>query len=186
MARQSRLRRRTSLVWMGAIVAVIGLLVVLMLIPLARGGSGSARQGLLGRPAPELNGEDLAGRTVSLTDSRGRVVWINFWATWCPPCRSEMPAMQALAEAYEDELVILGVNAAEERGAVADFVERYRIGYPILLDPTLENLYRWSPQYGLPRHYFVDRDGVVVREVIGELPPEVMRETLDALLRDDG
>ena len=186
MARQSGLRRRSSLVWVGVIVAVIGLLVVLMLIPLARAGPGNPRQGLLGRPAPELNADDLAGRAVSLTDGRGRLVWVNFWATWCPPCTSEMPAMQALADAYEGELLILGVNAGEERGTVADFVDRYEIDYPILLDPTLENLYRWSPQYGLPRHYFVDREGVVVREVIGEVPPEVMRETLEALRRDEG
>ncbi len=136
----------------------------------------------VGDPAPPVDAATLDGGRLRLADFAGKYLVLDFWATWCPPCRSEMPAMQALAEAYDDELVILGVNVGEERGTVADFVDRYQIGYPILLDPTLENLYRWSPQYGLPRHYFVDGDGVVVREVIGELPPEVMRETVEGLL----
>jgi cytochrome c biogenesis protein CcmG/thiol:disulfide interchange protein DsbE len=109
-------------------------------------------------------------------------VWINFWATWCPPCRTEMPMMQRLADAYGDRLLILGVDFGEEPAAVRQFVDRYGIGYPILLDPTLETFYRWSPQFGLPRHYFLDARGTVVREIAGELPPEQMVALLDELL----
>ena len=65
-------------------------------------------------------------------------MWVNFWATSCEPCRTEMPAMQRLAEAYPDELLILGVDWGEGADIVTDFVARYRIDYPILLDPTLE------------------------------------------------
>lgn len=90
--------------------------------------------------------------------------------------------MQALADHHGDELLILGVDWGEERSAIEDFVARYEIDYPILLDPSLENFYRWSPQFGLPRHYFVDARGIVVREVIGELPPREMAELLDELL----
>ncbi|MEJ7803951.1 MAG: TlpA family protein disulfide reductase, partial [Candidatus Limnocylindria bacterium] len=66
--------------------------------------------------------------------------------------------------------------------AVREFVERYGITYPILLDPSLDNFYRWSPQFGLPRHYFIDADGNVVSEVFGELPTSSMVELVETLL----
>lgn len=132
-------------------------------------------------PDFELDLADGSGRLRS-GGLRGRVLFVNFWATWCPPCRTEMPMMQRLADAYGDRLLILGVNFGEEPAAVRQFVDRYGIGYPILLDPTLDTFYRWSPQFGLPRHYFVDAGGTVVREVAGELPPEEMLVLLSELL----
>lgn len=93
-----------------------------------------------------------------------------------------MPMMERLAQAYGDRLLVLGVDFGEEPGAVRTFVERYGITYPILLDPTLDNFYRWSPVFGLPRHYFVDADGTVVYEVTGELAPEEMASVLEELL----
>lgn len=176
------LRRRAPLLWAALIVAIGLLLGGLMLVPLARTDSAAASR-LVGQPAPSLTAVDLDGRTWSIEDGRGRLTWINYWATWCPPCRTEMPAMQRFSEQYGDRLLILGVNWAEERSTVEDFVARYAITYPILLDPTLDNFYRWSPQFGLPRHYFVDERGVVVREILGELPPAEMARLLDELLR---
>ena len=175
-------RRRASLLWGALIMAVAGLLLVLALMPLA--GRDAAAQGgrLIGRPAPALDLTDLEGQRWTLSGGRGRLVWVNFWATWCPPCRTEMPMMQRLADAYGDRLLILGVDFGEEPAAVRQFADRYAIGYPILLDPTLDTFYRWSPQFGLPRHYFVDARGTVVREIPGELPPEQMVALLDELL----
>jgi thiol-disulfide isomerase/thioredoxin len=175
-------RRRWSLAWLLAIVAVGIGLGVLASIPLLRGGTDGRSGSLVGLPAPQLSAEGLDGRTWTLGDADGRIVWINFWATWCPPCRTEMPAMQALAERYADQLLILGVDWGEERSAVEDFVSRYEIAYPILLDPTLENYYRWSPQFGLPRHYFIGADGTVLREIVGPLDPALMVEILDELI----
>jgi thiol-disulfide isomerase/thioredoxin len=175
------LRRRAPLLWAALIIAIGLLLGGLMLVPLARSDSAAAGR-LVGQPAPSLVATDLEGRTWSIDDTRGRLTWINYWATWCPPCRTEMPMMQRLSEQYGDRLLILGVNWAEERSTVEDFVDRYGITYPILLDPTLENFYRWSPQFGLPRHYFVDEHGVVVREILGELPPAEMTRLVDELL----
>jgi thiol-disulfide isomerase/thioredoxin len=176
-------RRGAPLLWAALIVTTGLLLIGLMLVPLARTGS-SVAGGLVGEPAPPFAAVDLDGRSWTLEDGRGRLVWINYWATWCPPCRTEMPMMQRLSEVYGDRLLILGVNWAEERSTVEDFAARYAITYPILLDPTLENFYRWSPQFGLPRHYFVDERGIVVREILGELPPEQMVELLAELLDD--
>jgi thiol-disulfide isomerase/thioredoxin len=175
------LRRGAPLLWAALILAIGLLLGGLMLVPLARSDSAAGGR-LVGQPAPSLAAADLEGRTWSIEDGRGQLIWINYWATWCPPCRTEMPMMQRLSEEYGDRLLILGVNWAEERSTVVDFVDRYAITYPILLDPTLENFYRWSPQFGLPRHYFVDERGVVVREILGELPPAEMVRLVDELL----
>ena len=177
-----RRRRRASLLWGGAILAVATLLLTLVLVPL--GDSDTSAQGgrLTGRAAPALDLADLGGRRWTLSDGRGSVVWVNFWATWCPPCRTEMPMMQRLADAYGDRLLILGIDFGEEPSAVRQFADRYGVSYPILLDPTLDTFYRWSPQFGLPRHYFIDAGGTVIREIAGELPPEQMVALLDELL----
>lgn len=182
--RRPRRARRGALLWGGLILATGALLLILVLLPIARGSDTQAGGTLVGRAAPELDLVDLDGRRWTLADGGGRLVWINFWATSCPPCRTEMPMMQRLHERYGDRVLILGVDFGEERGTVVDFVERYGITYPILLDPTLDAFYRWSPQFGLPKHYFVDANGVVVREIPGELPPEAMFRTLEELLAE--
>jgi thiol-disulfide isomerase/thioredoxin len=163
------------------VLVAIGL-AVLAFVPLLRGDGAGPDGTLVGQVAPAISADDLSGRQWTLDDGGGGVRGINFWATSCEPCRSEMPAMQRLAEAYGDRLLILGLDWGEERSSVADFARRYAIGYPILLDPTLANFYRWARGTGLPRHYFVDGSGRVVREVIGPLEPARMAAILTDLL----
>jgi thiol-disulfide isomerase/thioredoxin len=174
--------RRGSLAWLAAIAVVAVVLGVLVTIPLLRGDETGAKGTLVGSQAPRISADDLSGRHWSLADSAGRITWVNFWATNCPPCRTEMPAMQRLADAYGDRLLVLGVDWGESRSAVTDFVARYAVTYPILLDPDLDNFYRWSARAFLPRHYFVDGSGTVVREVIGPLAPARMLEIVEELL----
>ena len=178
----NRRARRGSLVWVAGIGLLAVALALLAAIPLLRGDAGGTQGTLVGKPAPSIAAEDLDGRHWTLADGAGRLTWVNFWATNCEPCRTEMPAMQRLADAYGDRLLVLGVDWGESRASVEDFVDRYAISYPILLDPSLENFYRWSSLDGLPRHYFVDADGIVVREVIGPLAPGRMLEIVEELL----
>nr|MBA2631807.1 TlpA family protein disulfide reductase [Chloroflexota bacterium] len=127
--RPPRRNKRASLLWVSGLLALTALLLVLVLLPLGR-GSVTGRGSLVGKPVPILEAVDLAGKRWTMTAGEGRLTWINFWATWCPPCRTEMPMMQRLAEAYGDRLLILGVDYGEEPGAVRDFVDRYGITYP--------------------------------------------------------
>jgi thiol-disulfide isomerase/thioredoxin len=180
--RGGRARRRWSIAWLGAIAGLGVVLAALASVPLLRGNDAPAGGSLVGAPAPAIDAADLSGRDWTLDDADGRLVWINFWATWCEPCRTEMPAMQALAEQHPDDLLILGIDWGEERSAVESFVERYAIGYPILLDARLENYYRWAADDGLPRHYFVGPEGTVLREVIGPLEPRAMARIVSELL----
>ena len=179
-------RRRGSLAWLLAIIALAATLAWLAAIPLLRAPTGGRIGPLVGQPAPALVAMDLHGTQWSLADAvaDGRLVWVNFWAVSCEPCRTEMPAMQRLAEGYPGALLVLGVDWGEDRSAVTDFVERYGVTYPILLDPGLENYYRWAGTDGLPRHYFIGEAGTVLREVIGPLEPARMVEILGELLAD--
>lgn len=174
--------RRSSLLWLGGIGLLVIVLGVLAAIPLLRGDDSGTQGTLVGKAAPSISADDLAGRRWTLADGAGRITWVNFWATSCEPCRTEMPAMQILANAYGGRLLVLGVDWGESRASVTDFIGRYAISYPILLDPGLDNFYRWSARAGLPRHYFVDRRGKVVREVIGPLAPARMAQILQELL----
>jgi len=175
-------RRRGSLAWLLLIVALGALLAALAAIPLLRSTTDGRAGTLVGKPAPALEAVDLEGRAWTLAAGDAPVTWVNFWATSCEPCRTEMPAMQRLAEAHEGELLVLGVDWGEGRDAVEDFVDRYGVTYPILLDPSLENYYRWATTDGLPRHYFIGADGTVLREVIGPLDPAQMVAIVDELL----
>lgn len=175
-------RRRWSLAWLLLIVALAVLLAWLASVPLLRGEPDGRIGSRVGEPAPSLSLRDLEGRSWSLDDADGRLVWVNFWATSCEPCRTEMPAMQRLAEAYPDDLLILGVDWGEDPAVVRDFIERYAIGYPILLDPTLDTYYRWAGTDGLPRHYFIGTAGTVLREIIGPLEPARMVGIVEELL----
>jgi thiol-disulfide isomerase/thioredoxin len=175
-------RRRWSLAWLFGILALAIVLAWLASVPLLR-GEPDGRDGIrVGEPAPELGLRGLDGRTWSLDDADGRLVWVNFWATSCEPCRTEMPAMQRIADAYDDRLLILGVDWGEDAAVVRDFVDRYEIGYPILLDPDLETYYRWASTDGLPRHYFIGAEGTVLREIVGPLEPARMIGLVEELL----
>jgi thiol-disulfide isomerase/thioredoxin len=174
--------RRGSLLWLAGIAALAVLLGVLAAIPLLRRDDPAPQGTLVGKAAPSISADDLGGRHWTLADGTGRITWINFWATNCEPCRTEMPAMQRIADAYGDRLLVLGVDWGESRASVEDFVARYAVTYPILLDPTLANFYGWSARAGLPRHYFVDGSGKVIREVIGPLAPARMLQIVEELL----
>ena len=175
-------RRRWSLAWLLLILALAIVLIWLASVPLLRGEPDGRSGTRVGEPAPDLGLVALDGRKWSLADADGSLVWVNFWATSCEPCRTEMPAMQRLAEEYPDELLILGVDWGEERGGVEDFVARYGVDYPILLDPGLETYYRWAGTDGLPRHYFIGAEGTVLREIVGPLDPARMVTILEELL----
>lgn len=174
--------RRGSVAWLAGIALLAVVLAVLAAIPLLRGDGAGTQGSLVGEAAPAISADDLAGHHWTLAEGEGRITWINFWATNCEPCRTEMPAMQVLADAYGDRLLVLGVDWGESRDSVTDFIGRYAISYPILLDPSLDNFYRWSARAGLPRHYFVDGSGKVVREVIGPLGPARMAQIVEELI----
>jgi len=111
--------------------------------------------------APRLTLGLLSGGRLSLEDLAGEVVLVNTWATWCPPCREELPALEAVHRRYDDQgLLVLGVNIGESRDEVQRFVTRSGLTFPILLDPDEEAL-RAFGSISLPSSFLIDRDGRV-------------------------
>jgi len=139
---------------------------------------GSVQLGpLSGKPAPDFALKTLDGQAVHLSDYRGKAVLINLWATWCPPCLAEMPAIQAAYEKYKDQgLVVLGIDytAQDNLANVTAFVAKYQLTFPILLDQGGNISSLSYDMHGLPDSYFIDRSGVVRRMISGAIPAELM------------
>ena len=122
----------------------------------------------VGSIAPDFTLENMQGEKVSLEQFRGKVVILNFWATWCPPCRNEMPSMEVLHQTFkDDDLVLLAINVEKEgRKQVARFLQESPYSFPILLDDENQVLMRYRV-FQYPESFIVDRSGVVVKKVIG-------------------
>jgi len=127
-----------------------------------------SKGGLVGQVAPDFTLKDMQGQTVTLSQFRGKVVILNFWATWCPPCREEMPSMQRLYRNLESKgLVLLAVNVEKNgKGAVSQFLQKTPYTFPILLDgeSVVQNTYG---VFRFPESFIIDRNGVVVEKIIG-------------------
>ncbi len=120
--------------------------------------------------APALTLSDLAGREHSLADYRGQVVLVNLWATWCPPCKAEMPTLEAYYQAYQaDGFVTLAVNDGDPDDAVAVFVQEYGLTFPVLLDPTYQATDHAFKTRNLPSSFVIDRQGNIRLRWVGEI-----------------
>jgi peroxiredoxin len=117
--------------------------------------------------APDFALTDLDGKQHRLSDYLGQVVIINFWATWCPPCRAEMPSMQRAWEALKQEgIVMLGIDVGEDEDTIFLFTANYPVEFPLLLDRDSEVIAQW-PVRGLPTTFVVDPKGRIVYQAIG-------------------
>ncbi len=149
-------------------------------ITLTASASGPAPR--VGREAPDFEVKGLDGQTYRLSDFRGRPVWINFWATWCPPCRAENPDIQEVYEANADKgLVILALSIGESTETVRGYVQRTKLTYTVGLDQTTEIAARYRI-VGIPTHYFVDKDGIIRDWRIGSMSKKTMEKKVDAII----
>jgi peroxiredoxin len=141
------------------------LLVCLHLFPVQAGQQLTPVPGKV--PAPGFALEDTEGRLHSLADYRGKTVIINFWTTWCPPCREELPSMNRAWEILQDEdVVILAINVGEDEDTIFVFTADYPADFPLLLDREGEVIAAW-PVKGLPTTYVIAPDGTIAYRAIG-------------------
>lgn len=138
--------------------------------------------------APDMALKDMDGQTVSLAALRGKVVVVNFWATWCPPCRREFPSMERLRRQFTGKpLAVIAVNEGESVEVIEGFISQLDIapGFPILLDPEGDAMAFWTVR-GLPTTFILDKRGRIAYRAIGgrEFDHPEIAKTLGALTRE--
>src|SRR5437899_13058141 len=150
--------------------AIMYMAAVLVLLIGLLGMAG--RPPLVGSPAPEIALKDLQGQEVKLSDLRGKVVLLNFWATWCKPCKEEMPAMQASYDKLRDQgFVVLAVNELEDTNKVIEHIRTHGHTFLVVMDHDNRVANRYGV-IGLPASFLIDRQGLVREHIFGNLLTE--------------
>lgn len=128
--------------------------------------------------------KDLAGKDVSLASFKGKVILLNFWATWCGPCKAEIPGFVELQEQYgKDGLVVVGYSVDDEAPKAQAFANEYKINYPVLLGLGREDVQdAYGPIWGIPASFIISRDGKICRKHLGIAPKAVFEKEIKALL----
>ena len=148
-----------------AIIVVMMLTSGLLLIGCSAGSEPSTA--IVGKAAPNFQLNNLDGQSVSLGDLRGKPVLINFWATRCPPCRSEMPYIQEIYEEWSGKgLVMLAINIGESPSQVKDFMQSHNFSLPVALDTKQVVAQKYNIQF-IPTTFFIDKDGIIQEKIIG-------------------
>jgi peroxiredoxin len=149
---------------------------LILLAALALPAYGQALKEWKGGATPALELEDVDGKIHRLADYKGKVVLLNFWATWCGPCREEMPSMQSLGESLKSRpFAVLAVNVGEGARAARDFGEKMALRFPLLLDRDTKTTRAWSARL-LPASFVIGPDGKVAYSYLGAIDwnsPEV-------------
>jgi peroxiredoxin len=136
----------------------------------------------IGDEAPDFILENLNGDEVRLSDLKGKGVFLNFWASWCEPCKREMPLMDRYYQVMKDEgIEILAINITESHLVVNSFINRLGVGFPVLLDSDRAVTQRYGVK-GLPASFFVDKNGIVVDYFVGEMNESILRKRLNLIL----
>ncbi len=169
------------------LIAVLGLLVVQACAPSSQAIQGNQQEVSIGTNvgeiAPDFTLFDLDGNELSLSDFRGKVVFINFWATWCPPCRAEMPEIESIYQDYKDkDVVVIGVDILETEELVREFVQRGGYNWIFVIDLTGEVAANYNIQ-AIPTSFFIDREGVIRAINIGAMTKRAMEDKLAEAMR---
>ncbi len=134
-------------------------------------------------PAPDISLFDLNGNKVSLSDLRGKYVLVNSWATWCPPCKQEMPDLEAYYQAHKDQnFTLVAIEDGEPKSEVAQFVASYKLTFSVWLDPE----YQASTSFhspGLPTSYIIDPDGIVRLTWTGAISDKMLEKYVTPLIQ---
>lgn len=140
--------------------------------------------GNVGNLAPDFDLKNIAGGTLKLSSLRGKAVIIDFWDTWCPPCRKALPALEAVSQAYPDDLVVLGVAFGREgEDKVRSFVKQQKLTFPMVMaDPEFQVVRDYGNFQSIPTTFLVDRSGVIVKRWVGGHSREEYESAVKAVL----
>jgi cytochrome c biogenesis protein CcmG, thiol:disulfide interchange protein DsbE len=136
-------------------------------------------------PAPELELTDTAGNPSSLAAYHGQVVLVNLWATWCPPCKEEMPALESFYRKYQqDGFVIVAINDGDPAPDVLQFVKEYGLTFPVWLDPAYIATEQAFKTLNLPTSYVIDRSGTIVLSWVGGINEKTLEDYVTPIIKE--
>jgi len=162
------------------LVIAAGILLVAWLVAgraglsdVGKGGINTTLLPKVGEVAPDFIAVSPQGEIVHLSDYRGQPVWLNFWGSWCPPCRAEMPDIQTAYEQLQPQgLTLLAVSLGDKPSEAVNFAQLNGVTFTILLDPDRTLTSPTYPIYNFPTHIFIDKDGIVRKIVLSEMSSE--------------
>ena len=160
-------------------IASVGVLASVVLFPAIAVSKDS-------RPV-DLTFKDMKGQKVRLRDYRGKIVVLNFWATWCVPCREEMPMFVEMEKEYAPRGVVFvaaSLDDRETRPKIPDFIAKFNIGFPVWVGASTMDLDDLKLGSGVPATAFLDQEGRIVARVLGQVPKDQLKERLDWLTGD--
>ena len=192
MSKRKRVARKTNIpamIILGAGLILVGLAAFIALPKADASANSPVSGGSLTVPvevdyaAPRLTLSDLDGVEHSLADYHGQVVLVNLWATWCPPCKAEMPTLKAYYEDHAtDGFVTIAINDGDPSDAVAAFVQEYDLTFPVWLDPTYEATERAFKARNLPSSFVIDREGTIRLRWVGEIDHAMLEKYVTPLI----
>jgi cytochrome c biogenesis protein CcmG, thiol:disulfide interchange protein DsbE len=174
MRRKARVKLKALLFLLGGLS--IGVLLGFSILFNGSNSNTASTQHLpptVGSPVKDFTLDNLQGEAVKIGGKKGQPLVLNFWATWCPPCKEEMPLLEIYAKTYSGQVTIIGVDYGEEKNVVQQFVEEKQITFPILLDQSgiVSDMF-FVRNY--PMTFFIDKDGVLRAQHLGQLTQDVM------------
>lgn len=149
----------------------------------AQAGAADAACMANAKPAADFTLPALDGKKVSLSSYKGKVVLLNFWATWCGPCKAEIPGFVELQQQYQKDLVVIGLSVDDPADKAKAFADQYKINYPVVLGLGHDEIQdAYGPIYGIPASFLISRDGKVCKRHLGIAPKSQFEREIKALL----
>jgi cytochrome c biogenesis protein CcmG/thiol:disulfide interchange protein DsbE len=187
---ESRLSRKAAWLAMGAVTLALALIWVAPGIDehaddITTGAHGEPEDAAsVGKPANlDFKLKDMHGVDVRLDSFKGKVILLNFWATWCGPCKAEIPSLVELQEKYADDLVVLGFSVDDPAEKMKPYAEEYKVNYPLLVGNGREDVQNaFGPLLGIPVSVIIDRNGIIAKKHTGIATKEQFEEEIKALL----